>query len=101
MTQAIGILSGAWRVKTRTPPAMYGSMTALPLPAALAKHFPADPAGCLEIQKILIQEKKITACVPLARKGRHYIRIAAQIYNRPADYRKLARAVLEISRERS
>ncbi|MBI1214638.1 MAG: aminotransferase class V-fold PLP-dependent enzyme [Alphaproteobacteria bacterium] len=97
LTQAIGILSDAWKVKAQTPPAMYGSMTTLPLPAGLTKHFAADLAGCLKIQKILIREKKITASVPLAHKGRHYIRIAAQIYNSAADYKKLAKAVLSLA----
>jgi hypothetical protein len=96
MIEGIGILNQAWDTEFKIPESMVGSMVALPLPKKLP--FALDFQGCAQIQKILIQEKGVTPCVPvpIAVNGRHYARITAQIYNEPEDYRKLARAVLSL-----
>jgi isopenicillin-N epimerase len=90
--EGMKLLSEAWKTPASTPESMIGAMVSLPMPEGLP--FALNTNGCEEIQKVLWKEERIAVCVPFAGNGSHYVRIAAQIYNSPEDYEKLARAVL-------
>lgn len=92
--EGMKILCEAWNTRTYTPESMIGSMVTLPMPKGLP--FDLSVSGCEDIQTMLWKEKQIAVCIPFAQNGRHHVRIAAQIYNGPEDYEKLAKAVLAL-----
>ena len=96
LREAVGLLRAAWEVDDETPDDMRGAMATLRLPDGLP--FEPTPEGGEALQKTLILERGISAAVTLADAGALYIRIAAQIYNAPDDYLRLAEAVLSLRR---
>lgn len=81
-------LAAAWGVTLPSPRALRASMAAISAPRAL----PADRAAWLHGE---LQRRRIEVpCVPFA--GRTWVRISAQVYNHPDEYRRLARAVTEL-----
>lgn len=68
-------------------------MATVPLPAAIAERYESPAA----FQRALYAEDRIEVPV-LEFAGRWYARASAQIYNRPADYERMAEAVAARSR---
>ena len=94
--EGMKILCEAWNTRAYAPESMIGSMVTLPMPKGLP--FDLSVSGCEDIQTMLWKEKQIAVSIPFAQNGRHHVRIAAQIYNGPEDYEKLAKAVLALGR---
>ena len=72
---------------------MLGAMAAVIAPPGIKNRFetPAD------LQVALYDDHRVE--VPVHAYGDHWlIRVSAQVYNRPADYERLADAVLELER---
>ena len=79
------------------PAAMLGSMAALPLPADLAKRFPATGVEPHPLQDRLYREYGIEVPVfPWPTSDRPILRVSAQAYNAIGQYEKLAGALEEI-----
>lgn len=82
------MLAEAWGVSPPAPEDMIGSLAALPVPAEL----PATDAAAMALHDALFDDYNIEVPVmPL--NGRLWVRVSAQIFNEPADYEKLARAM--------
>ncbi len=78
------------------PESMVGSMAALPLPDA-----PADAAAGIDgvepIQRALFERHRIEVPVsPWPRRPHRILRVSAQLYNHPEQYRLLAAALAEL-----
>ncbi len=81
-------LADMWGVTVPAPPTMRAALAALPTPGDV----PAERAAWLHTA---LQGRRIEVpCVPFA--GRTWVRISAQVYNHPDEYRALGRAVLEL-----
>jgi isopenicillin-N epimerase len=83
------LLAARWGQPWTTPEAMVGCMASVPLPARI------DALGAAAVPALkdwLLQERRIEAQV-LAIRGRAHVRLAAQVYNDPSDYERLAEAV--------
>jgi isopenicillin-N epimerase len=79
------MLAETWGVPPPAPENMLGSLAALPVPADL----PATVAAGAALHDILFDEYRIEVPVmPL--EGKLWVRVSAQIFNEPDDYRKLA-----------
>ncbi|MFK7961059.1 MAG: aminotransferase class V-fold PLP-dependent enzyme [Phycisphaerales bacterium] len=77
-----------WQVDPVAPAAMRGSMATIELPARLSKRFDAPS----DLKRSVYDEDGIE--VPFMEiAGRWYLRISAQVYNRPDDYERLADAI--------
>jgi isopenicillin-N epimerase len=81
-------LAAAWRTETAGPAAMFAAMATVRLPLRGA----ASPERALRIMRWLGEAHRIEAVVS-ADSGALWIRIAAQAYNEPADYERLASAI--------
>ncbi|MEJ0062933.1 MAG: aminotransferase class V-fold PLP-dependent enzyme [Alphaproteobacteria bacterium] len=92
--QGRDILAEAWGVRGKVPDEMIGSMILVPLPEDLP--YKADDDGCYALQQHLARKHSIVAYVPFAAQGRLWTRVAAQIYNGPEDFEKLAKVVLDM-----
>ncbi len=87
-------LSERWGQKWTTPESMIGCMATIALPARLG---PADAARAQQLRDALLFEHRIEIPV-LARGGRLWTRLSAQVYNDETDIERLARAVETLSR---
>ena len=86
--EAAALLAQAWSTEAAAPPAMTGAMASLRLPLPPV----ADPASAARLRTALRTRFRIEAAViPFA--GELWLRISAQVYNRPEHYRRLAEAV--------
>ncbi|HEX7383023.1 MAG TPA: aminotransferase class V-fold PLP-dependent enzyme [Burkholderiaceae bacterium] len=81
-------LGERWGTPWRTPEAMVGCMVTLPLPARL----PATAEAARRLRDALLFEHAIELPV-VARAGRLWARVSAQVYNEFDDIERLARAV--------
>jgi isopenicillin-N epimerase len=81
-------LAGHWDTDIPAPESMYGSMVTIPLP----ERFGATHEASSRLKDALLFEDKIEAQV-VAFKGRVWVRLAAQVYNEPADYERLRDAI--------
>ena len=95
--EGAALLSSVWDVKVNTPECMIGSMVLVPLPEDLP--YPLTEQGRLHLQEDLAVKFKIIACVSFSTPTRHYLRIAASIYNALNDYKKLAQAINTMRRD--
>jgi isopenicillin-N epimerase len=85
-------LAARWGTELAVAPTMLGSMATVRVP-----HFgPTTPEQASALHDRLIDDYRVE--VPVWALGDAlWLRISAQIYNEPADYERLARAVLEIA----
>jgi isopenicillin-N epimerase len=81
-------LGERWRLPWRTPESMVGCMVTAPLPAAAG----AGVGAARRLQDRLLFERRIEAPI-VARAGRLWVRISAQVYNETRDIDALADAV--------
>lgn len=79
------IVASAWKTEVLTPPGMAGSMALVALPFAVEPTREAARA----LRTRIWHEHKVEVPV-MAFGGRCHVRVSAQIYNEPADYRRLA-----------
>ena len=89
------MLCRRWGVEAATPPdgSLLGSMATIALPdAARVTSTPDD------LTTRLYDRERIEVPV-LEFRGRWWIRVSAQAYNVPADYERLADAVLNLRRD--
>ncbi|WP_374442088.1 aminotransferase class V-fold PLP-dependent enzyme [Stella sp.] len=78
-------VAAAWGTEVLTPPAMAGSMALVALPFAVEPTREAARA----MRTRIWHEHRVEVPV-MAFGGRCHVRVSAQIYNEPADYRRLA-----------
>jgi len=77
------------------PPATGLPMAIVPLPAGVA----ADPAGAIALRRRISGE--LAAEVALSSwRGRGYLRLSANVYNRPVDYQRLADGLPDLLHQR-
>jgi isopenicillin-N epimerase len=81
-------LAGRWGTGFEVPRSMVGSMASVPLP----ERFGAAPEQAAALRDALLAEDRIEVQV-FPRRGRLWVRVAAQIYNDDADFERLAEAV--------
>jgi isopenicillin-N epimerase len=81
-------LTDHWGTALPAPESMYGSMVTIPLPERL------DPAPLAveALRTALLYEDRIEAQMQSFR-GRAWLRLAAQVYNEPADFERLRDAI--------
>ena len=79
------IVASAWGTEVLTPPGMAGSMALVALPFAVDATRDAARA----VRTRIWHEHRVEVPV-MAFGGRCHVRVSAQIYNEPADYRRLA-----------
>ncbi len=85
---AASAIAAAWRVELPVLPALHAAMALIPLPLpVLPTH-----ADTRALSRRLWREHRVEVPV-LAVNGMVFVRISAQVYNRPADYRCLVDAV--------
>jgi isopenicillin-N epimerase len=84
------LLAEAWEVRPPAPEGMLGAMATLPLPEAWRK--PATEKAARELHDHLWEKHRIEVPVLLF-EGRLWLRVSAQVYNRPEEYRLLAAAL--------
>jgi isopenicillin-N epimerase len=86
--EAADLLADAWGTGTSAPASMRGSMATVEIPASLAalEHEPEA------VRDRLASEHRIEVPV-LDVGGRRWVRISAQLYNRRAQYERLASVV--------
>ncbi len=90
-TWARDLLTARWHVPPIAPPALLGSLAAVPLPGKLAA---LDPAALAALQQRLHDEHQIE--VPLVPwPTGNLLRVSAQVYNRPEEYDELANCFRE------
>jgi isopenicillin-N epimerase len=89
--EGAALLATAWDVKVTVPEGMIGSMVLVPLPKDLP--YALTDQERLRLQEDLEKKYSIISCVPFSSHDRHYVRIAASIYNELSDYKKLAIAI--------
>ena len=77
-----------WGTTIPGPESMYASMVTIPLPPSQD----ARPEAVQRLKDELLYEDRIEAQL-LAFAGRAWLRLAAQVYNEPADYERLWRAL--------
>ena len=85
------LLASAWGVDITTPEHMTGSMVLVPLPHDLPH--PLDEAGRLQLEQDLALKHNVVAAVTCTTASRHYLRVAANIYNDLGDFNRLTQAV--------
>ncbi|MBS0444948.1 MAG: aminotransferase class V-fold PLP-dependent enzyme [Proteobacteria bacterium] len=83
-------LAARWGTPWTTPESMIGCMVSVPLPARLG----ADAAQAQRLKDWLLFERRIEAPV-MARGGRLWARLSAQVYNDDDDIERFAAAVDE------
>ena len=91
------ILAGALGIEPPAPDAMLGSMAALPLPGVVEEGVGAALASALETEdriQVPIGPWPVRAVQRDDQAPRILIRISAQRYNEPADYERLAAALI-------
>ncbi len=81
-------LTRHWGTAIPAPEAMYGSMVTIPLP----DRVDPDPRAVETLRTALLFEDRIEAQL-LAFRGRAWLRLAAQVYNEPADFERLREAI--------
>jgi isopenicillin-N epimerase len=78
------------------PESMIGTLAAVPLPDGSAGYRP--PLYLDAWQEALFDRYRIEVpIVPFPRPPKRFVRISAQLYNAPAEYEKLAEALLELA----
>ncbi len=85
---AARMLTSHWGTQIPAPEAMFGSMVTIPLP----ERFGTTREASGSLKDALLYEDGIEAQV-LAFKARVWLRIAAQVYNEPADFERLRDAI--------
>jgi isopenicillin-N epimerase len=99
--QARDILCRGLGIEPPCPDEMIGSMAALPLP----RGGPEQPVSALyteELQLALLERWRIEVpIIPWPAPPDRLVRISAQAYNRPEQYRRLAGALAELLAERA
>ena len=85
---AAQLLAGHWGTEIPAPESMYGSMVTIPLP----ERFGTTREASSKLKDALLFQDGIEAQV-LAFKGRVWVRLAAQVYNEPADFERLRDAI--------
>ena len=91
---AQALLAQAWQVEPGTPAdgSMLGSMATVPLPPEAARRFESAET----LQARLYEQYRIE--VPVIVWGdRWWVRASCQVYNTPAQYERLAKAVVELT----
>ena len=81
-------LAAHWGTSIPAPEGMYGSMVTLPL----AERFGAEPKRIEALRSDLLYGDHIEAQL-FAFQGRAWLRVAAQVYNEPADFARLREAL--------
>jgi isopenicillin-N epimerase len=85
-------LLAALGIEAPAPESMVGSLAAVPLPDARAP--PSSPLGLDPLHLRLFEEHRIEVPVmPWPAPPKRLLRISAQLYNRPAQYERLAAAL--------
>lgn len=84
--EGAAIVAAGWGTEVLTPPGMAGSMGLVALPFAVEPTREAARA----LRTKIWHEHRIEVPV-MAFGGRCHVRVSAQIYNEPADYRRLAK----------
>ena len=95
--EGAALLSRDWDTKITIPESMIGSMALVPLPENLP--YSLNDQDRLRLQEDLAKKFNIIACVSFSTRTRHYLRIAANIYNVLSDFKKLARAINSMRRD--
>ena len=85
---AARVLTERWGTTIPAPEAMYGSMVTIPLP----ERFGTTREAAMKLKDALLYDEHIEAQVQEF-KGRVVVRLAAQVYNEPADFEKLRVAI--------
>jgi isopenicillin-N epimerase len=81
-------LTRHWGTAIPAPETMYGSMVTIPLPGRVDP----DPLAVETLRTALLFEDRIEAQL-LSFRGRAWLRLAAQVYNEPADFERLRDAI--------
>jgi isopenicillin-N epimerase len=81
-------LTERWGTKIPAPESMYGSMVTIPLP----ERFGTTREAAAKLKDALLFDENIEAQVQ-GSKGGASVRLAAQVYNEPADFEKLRVAI--------
>jgi isopenicillin-N epimerase len=92
--QAVSVLSDMWKFPVTTPDSMTASMTLVPTPDGLP--YPPTQDGRERLEADLKNKDNIVVNPAFAHKGKIWLRITAQIYNRIEDYEKLGKAVMAL-----
>lgn len=88
VVEAATLLTQAWNTEAAAPPSMTGAMASIRLPLPPI----GDGASAVRLQTALRARFRIEApVIPFA--GELWLRVSAQVYNRPEHYRRLAEAV--------
>ena len=91
---AQAILARTLGVEPPAPPAMVGSLAALPLPDAPDAAPPRSPLYADPLQDRLLQRARIEVPIlPWPAPPRRLLRISAQLYNHSGQYQRLAEAL--------
>jgi isopenicillin-N epimerase len=77
------------------PDSMLGSMAAVPLPPGLAASQPSPGGTDALTDELFVRHRIEVPVIPWGCGGGRLVRVSAQLYNRPAQYRALADALLE------
>src|SRR5205823_4608208 len=85
-----------WGLAIPAAESMYGSMVTVPLP----ERFGTTMADAQRLKDALFDDDAIEAQV-LAFRGRVFVRLAAQVYNEPADFDRLFEAIDRLGVTRS
>jgi isopenicillin-N epimerase len=93
---AARMLARAWKVELPTPAALLGSMVSVPLPPALQARSDAET---LRIKRALWRSHRIEVPIFIL-ESRLHARISVQAYNEPADFERLAAAILALAQGR-
>jgi isopenicillin-N epimerase len=91
IAEGVRLLAEAWKVDTKTPDGMIGSMCLVPLPDGLP--LAATDEGRRALQKTLWDSARIMVSPSFACEGRIWLRLSAHIYNDIEDYGKLAATI--------
>src|SRR5581483_9621122 len=91
LRQGLALLGDAFGVEPYAPDNMIGSMGLIRAPEGFP--FPETEDDRLKFQKTLRGKHKIMANPSFFQNGQMWLRISAQIYNNPEDYKKLADAI--------
>jgi isopenicillin-N epimerase len=90
------VLCRALSVETPCPEECVGSLASVPIPDAPGSEPPVSPLYADPLQTRLLEQQGIEVpIIPWPALPKRLLRISAQLYNSPADYEHLARALVE------
>jgi isopenicillin-N epimerase len=92
--QSRRLLCEAWNIEPPCPEKFLGSMAAIPLPDAADNQPPKSPLYVSALQELLREKHGIEVPIaPWPAAPKRLLRVSAQLYNSPTQYRHLAEVV--------